>query len=205
MSQKKIISFIIFILIGLSVIFVWKNSQKPQIEEESVRDQIFSIISDFNFNDPKSFYSISDIGDLGGEETLVVLQELIKSKSVSDRWAAIVLLPKILKNNDSFKEEVFSSLRYGLNDENDTLKMLTGAQLISLGEKDGLPALISSLNSNKTTHFGEPPELVKDRSLIYLHHYTNYNGEVFDEWQKWWDNNKELLFWNESLEIFEIK
>ncbi len=205
MFQKKVIFFIIFILIVLSVIFVWQKSQKPQIEEESVRDQIFSVISDFDFNDPKSFYSISDIGDLGGEETLIVLQDLIKSKSVSERWAAIVLLPKILGNNNSLKEEVLSSLKYGLKDENDTLKMLAGAQLISLGEKEGLPALISSLNSKETTHFGEPPELVKDRSLIYLRHYTSYDGKVFDEWQKWWDNNKDLLFWNESLEIFETQ
>ncbi len=205
MSQKKIIFFIIFILLTFSVFFVWQKSQKPQIEEESVRDQIFSVISDFDFNDPKSFYSIADIEDLGGEETLIVLQDLIKSKSVSERWAAIVLLPKILKNNDLLREEVISNLRYGLNDENDTLKMLASAQLLSLGEKDGLPVLISSLNSEETTHFGEPPELVKDRSLIYLRHYTNYNGETFDEWQEWWNNKKELLFWNESLEIFETK
>ena len=205
MSQKKIIFFIIFILLTFSVFFVWQKSQKPQIEEESVRDQIFSVISDFDFNDPKSFYSIADIEDLGGEETLIVLQDLIKSKSVSERWAAIVLLPKILKNNDLLREEVISNLRYGLNDENDTLKMLASAQLLSLGEKDGLPVLISSLNSEETTHFGEPPELVKDRSLIYLRHYTNYNGETFDEWQEWWNNKKELLFWSESLEIFETK
>lgn len=205
MKKYKTIEIILIILFILLLCFgAWNYFfQKPK-EETTIKDQIFSIIAGFDFSDPESFTAVSEINDLG-EESVPVLQELIKSESISNRWAAIILLPRFVENNPELKPTVVNSLQETVDDENDTLRMLTGAQLLSLGEKQGIPILMSCLSSTEATHFGEPPELVKERSLFYLQYYTKSERETEKGWQDWWEQRKEKLVWNEEKEIFEIK
>jgi hypothetical protein len=202
-SLKKIILIIIVALIIGGGTFVWWESKEPQTEE-TIKDKIFSVIAGFDFTDPNSFHSVSGVSELG-DKSVSILKDLIKSKNISERWAAVILLPQLLRDDKISREDVVPSLKETANDSDDTLKMLTGVQLASLGEKEGIKILISCLDSEQTTHFGEPPELVKDRSLIYLMHYTDFKGTTSQEWQTWWGNNNNFLSWNKKQNIFEIK
>ncbi|MBD3207854.1 MAG: hypothetical protein GF370_00140 [Candidatus Nealsonbacteria bacterium] len=193
--------FLLIVVFGIWRVFL---DQPEEEKEKTVKEQIFSIIAGFDFSDPQSFTTVSEIDSLG-EQSVPVLQELLNSNSLSDRWAAIILLPRFAKNNEDLRPGVIEGLQKTVDDENDTLRMLTGAQLLSLGEKQGIPVLISCLDSTAATHFGEPPELVKDRSLFYLRHYAPFQGKTVQEWQAWWETNQERIAWNEEKEVFEIQ
>ncbi len=203
---KEIIREAVWFLVLLLIIFIYCEPNKYKIpQEEPIKDEIFSIISTIDLKDPKNFYSIPEIEKLG-EKHISILQELIESKSVSERWAAVVLLPIVLRENKKATNEiVIPALKKRIGEENDSLRMLVGAQLVSLGEKEGLKVLISCLDSERPTNFGQSLEFVKDRALVYLQYYTNYKGKTIKEWQKWWEENKDFLLWNKEKQIFEIK
>jgi len=191
----------IVICVGVWHIFIFQP--EPE-EEETVKDKIFSIIAGFDFTRPQTFSAVSEINELG-VESVPILQELIKSNSLSDRWAAIILLPGFADHNPELRPTIIASLQETADDQNDTLRMLTGAQLLFLGEKQGIPVLISCLDSTEATHFGEPPELVKERSLFYLRYYVPFKGETVQAWQEWWETNEDRIVWNEEKEAFEIQ
>jgi len=203
MRNKKLL---IIGIIGLTIFFVTAGAifrsihQKPV---ETIEERINSIIDGFDFNNPQSFYAVSEIPKMG-KETLPYLREMINSESIYERWAAVLSLSALLRENPDLKNDILPSLKKVLEDKNDTLKMLAGAQLLFFGRKEGIPVLISLLNSDKITHIGTP-ELIKERSLLYLRHYIDFKGNTLQEWQKFWQDNEEMLFWNENNKIFEIK
>ncbi len=201
-SFKPIEAALALLLIAAVIFGVW-HSRKARPEEETVKDKIFSVLAGFDFRDPQSFSSISQIEGLG-EKTVPVLQDLLESESISERWAAIILLPRFAAQNEELAPDVIAGLRKTMNDPDDTLGMLSAVQLASLGEKEGIRALIDSLSSEETTHFGNPPEMVRERALIYLRYYTGFEGTSQAEWRVWWQENQANLFWNKELGVFEI-
>jgi hypothetical protein len=203
LNFKKLILLIVVVFIMASGIFILWESKEPKIEG-TVKDKIFSVIAEFNLSNPENFYSVAKIEEFG-DNTLYILQDLIKSKSTPERWAAVVLLPKLLKNDENLRNDIISTLKETVDDKDDNLRMLTGIQLVFYGEKEGIPVLISCLDSEETTHFGQPPELIKESTLDYLRNYTNYNGETSEEWRAWWEKNKDYLSWNGNKELFEVK
>ncbi len=202
MKSFKSIEAVLAFLLMIAVVFgVW-HSRETKPEEETVKDKIFSVLAGFDFRDPESFSSVSQIEELG-EKTVPVLQGLLDSDSISERWAAVILLPRFAAQNEELVPSVVSGLTKTLDDHDDTLRMLSAVQLASLGEKDGIRVLIESLSSEETTHFGEPPELVRERALIYLQHYTDFNGTSLSAWESWWQENQTGLFWNAEKKVFE--
>ncbi|MBZ9572477.1 HEAT repeat domain-containing protein [Patescibacteria group bacterium] len=199
-KSNKLMRLIIILIIVGGIIWWWAY-KRPK---EAIKSQINSVIAGFDFNNPQSFYSVSEISEIG-KEAIPILQEMINSDSISERWAAIISLPGILRDNEDLKDTIIPSLKQRIDDEDDTLKMLVGAQLVSFGEKEGIPVLISCLGSEEITHFGAPPELVKERSLLYLQNYTDFDGKTIQEWQQFWENNKNQFSWNENKEIFEVE
>jgi HEAT repeat protein len=203
MKSFKPIEVILALLLITAVIFGIWHSRRAKPAEETVKDKIFSVLAGFDFRDPQSFSSISQIEELG-EKTVPVLQDLLESESISERWAAIILLPRFAAQNEELVPDVVAGLKETLDDSDATLRMLSAVQLASLGEKEGIRVLIDSLSSEESTHFGSPPELIRERALVYLRYYTGFEGASQAEWQAWWQENQADLFWNKKLGVFEI-
>lgn len=193
-NSKKIKIFILLLLIGGGFLF-WYFKRPERINE---------LVKSFNFNDYQSFYSLSKISSWE-KEALPVLEPFLESESVSERWASVFALSEISKENETLKDVIIPVLRQLKQDKDDNIRMLVGATLISLGEKEGIPILISCLKSKEIVHFSESTELVKDGSRAYLIQHTDYDGINFDKWQSWWGNNQHLIFWDQPQKTFWLK
>jgi len=212
--MKKILKLIlwpaVFIIIVGSIFIFWLNYKETNATKKRIR----SLIANFNSHNPRSFYSVSEIAEIG-EKTLPYLQEMIKSNSLEERWAAVISLSTLLRKNPQLENTILPLLKQILKDKNATLKMLAAAQLLSFGEKNGIPVLISSLKSKEITIFSDPPLPVAMRANQFLRHYTGqefgyqYDSsaedkeQIVNRWQKWWNNNKKLLLFNKEEGIFQ--
>ena len=191
------------VTISLIAGFAFMATQGLKKQAPTIRDQIRSILSGPDFKTLENLYNVYKIAEFG-EESIPELKELLNSDVILERWAAIVSLTSLLKENPTLEENIMPSLRQALEDENDTIKMFTAYQLLSLGKKDGFPVLISLLESEETAFLSDPPEQIKDRSFLFLQGFTEYNGQTQQEWQEWWKKNKDYLFWDKERSIFKI-
>ena len=182
------------------VIFTQHISFETNSLGSTTKEKIFSIISTIDLEDPDNFYYIESIEGLG-KDSFTILVEMMRFGSLSDRWASIVLLPSFARKDQRLKETVLSALKES-KEEEDTLKMLRGVQLASFGEKKGIELLNYCLESEENTNFGEPPEPVKERSFLYLKHYTDFSGSDIKDWKVWWEAKHKLLLWNEEEKKF---
>ncbi|MFO7773024.1 MAG: hypothetical protein R6V59_03650 [Dehalococcoidia bacterium] len=205
-SKRPILLIIVFSTIAIVSIIVIVGgflSCLPEEESEDLEKQIQSVVAGFDFNNPRSFHSVAEIADLG-EDTIPIVKEMANSDSLFDRWAAIIALSTLLRKNQNLREEILPVFEKVLEDENENLRLVAGAELVSLGDKEGIPTLISLLESERITSFGNP-EPLGYRSNICLKHYTGQNFSTKNGWQGWWDSNKDSLFWNSQTEMFEVR
>lgn len=211
----KYILIIVLLLLVITGLFIFWPKQKQKEEKQDLESQVQSIVAKFDLNEPRSFYSVSEVAELG-EEIIPDLKEMAESDSLYDQWTAVITLSTLLRKNPELKGKIIPTLEQGLKNKNSTLRMLSAAQLLSFGEKRGVPILISNLGSEEITIFSDPPHLIAEQSNLYLKHFTgqdfgfDYNKlengreEVIQDWQQWWSENKEVLLWNEDKGIFEI-
>ena len=197
MKRLKVIGIIIFGVALLAAILCYLN--RPE--------RVISLaVKKLDFSNSQSSYVVlvSKITNLG-EGAIPVLVRLIKSESTIERWTAIVSLSNILKEKEDLTDTIIPIFKQSIDDKDDNLRMLIGAELISWGEIEGIPILISCLNSEEAIYFSQPQELVKEGARGYLMEYTDYDGINFQKWQNWWGNNQGLILWSESEKSFELK
>jgi len=184
--------------------FIFLAAQGLKKPAKAIKDQIHSVIAGLDLDNLQSLNKIYELAELG-EEAIPELQEIIEQGSISEKGLAIIALSSFLEEKPDLKNNILPILKQALVDENDDVKMLAAGQLISFGEKDSFPVLISLLEVEKTTIFSESAKPIKEQSLEYLQKFTNYDGQTPQEWQNWWEENQDSLFWNEKQEIFQIK
>jgi len=190
----------IFLIAGFAFLAVQVLKKPPQ----TIKDQIRSIPASPEFSNLQNLYNTYKLVELE-EEAISELTELLNSNVISERWAAVVSLAALLRENPELEETIVPTLERALEDGDDTIKMVAAAQLLSLGKKEGFPVLIVLLESEGTVFSSEPSEQIKDPSLAFLHQFTEFGGRTSQEWQEWWDQNKNSLFWNSEQGIFQIE
>lgn len=196
MKYFKKIGISLLAILVIVIIFVIWNSNKTE-------RKILSIVNNFDFNNPESVNSISEISKLR-EKAIPALQDLINSQSSSERYVSVIAMSGILTDNENLSKTITSILKQNKDEKDDNLRMLVGVTLLSFGEKEGIPILISCLDSKENVRFSEPPELVKERSLAYLVQYTDYDGVNRQKWENWWVHNRSFICWDRSKKIFEL-
>ena len=154
MKLPRKILIAILLTAFLVAVFAFWYSRSPE--------RIVEIIRDFDPADLKSLNFISKINRWGAD-AIPMLENFVKSESLSERLALVLSLSELLKKDESLATSVVQFLVQLKNEEDDNLRMLIGAELISLGKKEGIPTLISCLESEEPALFEESGKLVKEK------------------------------------------
>lgn len=137
-----------------------------------------------------------------GVEAIPYLAKKLDSADQSDRWAAVMSLSAIGRHL-GVKEKVLPDLLRALEDDDITVRVMAAELVVAFGEKDGIPVLIAALDSNEKLRPSEPPTPVTSKSLEVLKLYTTQTFFERQEWQNWWDQNKDSLVWVNDEEKFK--
>ncbi len=164
-TYKFLLPAVAALVLAVVLFIFWLGS------ESDTEARIEEILAEFDASNPRSFYLVSGITDLG-KAAVPVLEEMAESGSLYERWAAYVSLPTLLREKAVLEKEVLPVLRKDLEDNDPSLRLLASAQLVSFGEKETIPVLISLLDSEKVTLFSDPPQLVGEQANLYLKHFT---------------------------------
>lgn len=180
-----------------------------------IESKINEVVNNFDGNDPRTYSSIEDVIKIG-PDAIPNLETLILSGYVEERWLAVVSLSGIARENPGLTYRITNILKGTLHDNNDTIKLITAAELISLGEKEGVPVLIELLAADSITLFIDPPNYTAVRANEYLRHgvQTDVDFDFFStnelkqkqivSWKEWWDTNRDDLIWDGSKGVFTL-
>jgi hypothetical protein len=133
------------------------------------------------------------------------------------QWCALYALSNIAPGLDEGgRRGVADGVRGLLSSNNTSIRMMAGAVEASVGDADGIPALISCLGETQRFMLSEPPVPVCFEANYFLERYTgqdfgfecNYGepdpaGEA--SWRAWWEENAQRLEWNDDEKMFGVR
>jgi len=213
MAKTKLIIliFIAVMIIIAAILLIWQltkdddtvslTSKTPaEIMEEKLRKKISE--HDLSNSDFELIEKIKTAEQQG----ISIVQKLINSKNKKDRYLGYVSISGLILQNPEKSDEFLPVLKKGLNDSDASIRVQTAQLLLNLGEKQGFPVLINELDSEKIMIPSEPIMTISDYSYLILIEYAEFDyGKDQQRWQNWWEENKDVLTWNEKNKKFNIK
>lgn len=217
MDKNKIIILVVVILVlliivgGLAYYYLQPKPQQqeptptpiPTPEELTPLEKAEQTIADYDYNLATEQQIVEEL-KAQGEDIIPILSDLITSPDKKQRYISYIALSGLTLQLPDKRAELIELLKNGLNDQDSTIKV-QAAQLITVwGEKQGIDALIDSLGVDDDMIPSEPQMTVRDYAyFILVAHTTEDFGTNQEQWQAWWDENKDDLTWNATTEKFE--
>jgi|GEM_PF-5237825 len=195
-GKMIIIAVIVLILAGIGILIWWyvQPDEEPGPEEPPATSRAideFIAAYDFTMNEHPTVDKIKFIG----LEAVPYLCEITQGPSSGKaRFIAYVSLSGLALENPGNQDAILPCLKQGLTDTDDSLRAQAAQLLINLGDKDGFPVLIETLDIAKPMIPSEPPININEWVSLVLGEYTEFDyGMDQEEWQAWWDENKDTL------------
>lgn len=217
--MPKILKWYILIAVILLIIifyffFMRKPSPPPIVDTNTlISNTVNNIkkITDLNAGDIDQIAEqANEIIDRGNE----AVDSLIKQLSDADfkvRWMAIYSLAQMSHQDISQEniQKIITAFQTAIPDEsNVSLEIQMAALLVSLGQKEQVPAVIDCLNFDEKNFalFAFPPLLLKDFCFETLNYYLDQDFQ-YDvlKWQNWWSNNQNNISWDQTVQKFIAK
>jgi len=182
-----------------------KEAEIPLTTAEKTQIEIMETLTNYNSLNPQSRFDTEQKIITLREKSIPALASLIDNPDATYRNLAYNALFQIAYKSKEKKPEIIPILKQGLGDSDLSNQAQAAANLVVLSEKEGIPVLIQSLSNKNWMANSEPPELIFAFSYSILTQRTGQDFK-FDQmaWQKWWDENKNNLHWDENRKKFTI-
>jgi len=177
------------------------------LQEKGPELEVLGIINSYNEKTSESRVQTLEKLSALGEIAIPALTKQIDSPISKNRYiayrAVAILADKVSPEK---RKELLDILKKGLTDSEPVLRLTNSLLLLSFGEKDGIPIMITGFDYKDLIMDTEPPIMADSFAQIILNLYTN---EVVADnklaWQDWWDKNKENIIWDEQQKKFIIQ
>lgn len=195
------------------LIIMPQKADRPLTKSE-VEEEIETIMSSFDEENPESFNSVEQLVDLG-QDAIPKLLEKAEDDDLHTQWASLYALSRLGYDSDTnTKAGIITVVKGKFENESASIKVMAAGIAVVLGEKSGIPVLIESLSEKDMLLLTEPPELICQYSYSTLQAYTkqsfgtmcdwdNVDEEGLSKWQAWWEDNQHKLIWNEEDHIYK--
>ena len=207
LGKLIIIGIIILILVGVGIL-VWfwtRPAEEPTDETPATTEAVINgAISEYDFS-MREYETVDKIKALGLEGVPYLCEIVRENGNEEARFIAYVSLSGLGLENNANQSTVLPCLREGLNDTDDSLRAQAAQLLLNFGEKDGLAVLIEYLDDSSPLIPSEPPMNINEWASLVLADYTDADfGMDREEWQAWWDENKDTLKFDLSQQKFSL-
>lgn len=190
---------IAIVVIVLLVVLILNFKGCPKSEAQNKTEQAISGFDGINIYTLDSNKIIE-----AGKPAIPYLAKMLENESSSVRWAAVTGLAAIGHQLNA-SNEVLPHLKKAMDDSDISVRVTAAELVMSFHDKDGIPVLISALDSEEQMKPSEPPMPVKSYCAEMLVLFTGQDyGTDKAAWQSWWDENKDNLNWNSENEKFTI-
>jgi HEAT repeat protein len=182
-------------------------------EPTSNQELVDSVLASYDENDSSTFSNVN----LLLETTTADMLPLLESNDSYEQWTGLYVLSNIAYNatpgeHEEIKEALSPFIRGNLS----SFKMIAAVTLITMGDKEGIPALIDLLGSDEPMFLWEPPVLVCNHANEFLVRYTEkdfgyscapgqFDAEARQQWEAWWNENSEKIAWDPDSEKMVVE
>ena len=151
-----------------------------------------------------------------GTDAIPTYLALLRENDTFGRWCALYALSNVAYDlNAAGRQEITDELVPLFTQNPTSIRMMAAAVAVELGDKRGIPVLISCLNETARFRDSEPPApicyyandfLVRftDVDFGYSCNYDSYDERAAGQWQAWWDANGGQLEWNDGVKRFGV-
>jgi hypothetical protein len=187
-----------------------QDDTKPLIDTSSYPQKnpnqklIQSVLGSFKKSDARTFNNVGQLQTLP-PEAIDDLLPLLKEDNLYTQWAVLEALLAIAPAAPaSDQTSVRAAIGPLLSSPRGSIRTMAAELDLSLGEKKGIPVLISSLNNTERLLQSEPPILICQSANEALVAYTDqdfgfgcimghYDGQAQNKWQAWWNAHQNSL------------
>lgn len=208
LRNKILVGLIVIIAVGLISGCIEEEKPKEkvtppkEIVDESTKNKTYEIINKY---DGVHFFTLDLDGITAiGEPAIPVLVEMLENDSADVRWAAVMGLDA-LGYKLNLSEKVLPHLKKALEDDDANVRVTAAEFVMAFGDKSGIPVMIDALDSDKMLHPSDLPTPIPNQAVFVLRMYTGQEFSFLEkeEWQDWWNENKDTLEWNQENGKFE--
>lgn len=211
--KKLLIIFSIIILVFIIIvtfILLTKKDDTQNVDKTNLEE----IFNSFDAENPVTFNRAEELIDLGKDQIPALLKKL-KEKDIYTKWASLYALSRLGYDSDQeTKNQIINGVKAEINNEAESIKIMSAGILVIFGDKEGIPILIEGLKTKEQLLLTEPPLLIcqysKDTLEYYLQetfgnecNWEEVDQNTYDEWNKWWQENNTYLVWNDEKNIYE--
>ena len=150
--------------------------------------------------DRKKNQSMQDVDALvmKGKGAVEEMKPFINDKDPKVRWIAVYVIGRVA---DPQTAKMLLPL---LQDEDDVVRISAAGTLANKGVTEALPVLIGGLDSSGSIEYLSPQRTIAEFCLDVLSTYTKQPLETKQDWQAWWEGNKERVQWDEAEDYYRF-
>jgi len=218
---KKYLIFSFVLLSVTSLVYCNNHTYQKTLDSKKIKE-IESFLSDAEQNnpDPRKIESYAKEISSFNENAIPLLKKFITKQNDDDLIYRIFTIEVIKNINTKMTQNENKKIlqQIAKNDRIPYIRALGLGILIEkylVGNKEMIPFLIGVLNDNKTAaRFGS----VSETACLFLERYTkNSYGFIGDDtseeekkkiiaqWQFWWNENKDYLYWSSEELKFKTR